>query len=153
MEATLQHAVQSQSPGATPTVVAAAFAAPEGSLTLRLIDILRLERLGSPLLLGKQPKLSDLIIAYGAITDWPALSAAHQAGTLDAWIEAFAAARPASEITRIASEITAAVQSAFAPAPHGQTQGDSTEKKTSPVAGGGSPSPQPSATTTAGHPA
>lgn len=140
-------AALTQSAGANPSAVLDAFV-PQTALTLRVIDILRLERLGSPLLLGQPPKISDLLIAYGVMTDWEALHQASKRKRIDDWLDTFSADLPASEITRISAIVTAAVEAAFRPV--GEASDSDPQKKTSPVADGGSPSSPTSATTTAG---
>jgi hypothetical protein len=135
--------------GRNPSVVLEAFV-PQTDLVVDLLSLIRLERIGSPLIKGRTPEISDLLIAYGVLTDWPTIEKAWRKNSLDKWVETFASDFPLSGLPALAQQVADAISAATAPADTSTALPD--EKKSPQESAGGSTSQPTSADTTAGPP-
>lgn len=136
--------------GRNPAIVLDAFCPPEG-LRVDMLSLLRLERIGSPILTGGPVRLTDWLLAYAVLTDWPRFEKLWKKNTPEAWIEQFAAARPALDMQHICQSVSVAIEAALAPAAADSPTGG-LEKKSNQAVDGGSMSSPVSAPTTSGAP-
>jgi hypothetical protein len=133
--------------GRNPSVVLEAFV-PKTDLVVSVQDLLRLERIGSPLLLGGRVSLADWIIAHGVLTAWTDLEKAWRKNALEKWVDAQAAILAPGDLTKLTAQVSAAIEAALKPST--ADQGSDPEKKSSAESVGGSSSSPPSAPTTSG---
>lgn len=139
----------SASQGRNPSTVLEAFV-PTTELVANVQDLLRLERMSSPLMLGGRVNLSDWIIAHGVLTNWPDIEKAWRKNQLEKWIDAQASRLTPGDLSRLTAQVAAAIEDALAPSVTGS--GSDEEKKSSAESAGGSSSSPASAPTTSGAP-